>query len=177
MNSAENLIRKKKNSRQTEGFFVEHSQDELRTRYRPPCKIYSVFFAVVPWLNVFLLMSAFVLFLQSSAVVPGMIVDLPVERVQSGIRSSIILVAKALPRAAERKSNTYTIQSGDDGAFEIPMDVVVFFQNERFNLSQPHHIASFRNNLSAEITRSGESSALLYLDEKLANKDAIRLVT
>lgn len=160
-----------------ESWFSDYSLEGLRIRYRPPCRIHSVFFAVVPWLNVLLLVLAFVMFSQSNTVVPGMTVDikLPEERANGGMRSSIALVARSVPRAPDAGDPRYAEAAADDGAVERPMDLVLFFHDSRFNLSQPHQIASFRNNIAAEVRRLEETDALLYIDKNVTQKDTMRL--
>ncbi len=160
-----------------ETWFGDYSKEGLRIRYRPPCRIQSVFFAVVPWVNVLLLAAAFVMFSQSNAVVPGMTVDvgLPEERANGGMRSSLAIVVRPIPRSEEAVATKYGEMAADDGAVETPMDLILFFRDSRFNLSQPHNIASFRNSIAAEVRRLEETDALLYIDKTVAHRDTMRL--
>ena len=158
---------------QTDWFGDSSGRANLRIRYRPPCRIHSVFFSVVPWLNIFLLVMAFVLLMQSRAVVPGFNVDLPVERTGDGMRSSLIIVAKNIPHT--RSAEAPAASPGNDGAVEPTMNLMLFFKDDRFNMSKPHSIATFRNNLMAAMRGQDETEVILYLDETATQKDAIRL--
>lgn len=152
-------------------WFGNFGRDGIRTRYRPRSRIYSAFFAVVPWFDMTVLALAFVVFSQMISVIPGVTVDLPVDTVRDGMRSTIMIVVKASPLGVE----TQTQPSGaDDGATVRPMGITVFFNDSRFNLSQPHHIATFRNTLATLISSSGETEALLYLDEAITHENTMR---
>ena len=153
-------------------WFSDYSRDGLRTHYRPPCRIYSGFFAVVPWLNVLLLVAAFVMLTRPSLVVPGVQVDLPTQAVHDGMRSSIVLVVKVLPPHTVAHEDAAVV--ADDGATVAPLDLEVFFNDDRFDLSQAHHIATFRNDLSSAIAGWGETKALLYLDKDITHENTMR---
>ena len=154
-------------------WFADYSRDGLRTRYRPTCRIYSGFFAVVPWLNVLLLVAAFVMLTRPSIVVPGILVNLPTQAVHDGMRSSIVLVVKALPPRTVAHEDAAAVVA-DDGATVTPLDLEVFFNDDRFDLSQAHHIATFRNDLSSAIAGWGETKALLYLDKDITHENTMR---
>lgn len=153
-------------------WFGTLGRDGLRTRYRPRSRVYSLFFAVVPWLNLIVLTVAFVLFSRAMAIVPGITVDLPTLPVEEGLRSTVAIVARAIAPTEEKMEVEY---SADDGATIKPITVMVFFDDERFNLSQPHHIATFRNAVRAMLTRTGETQALLYLDQAVTHENSMRL--
>lgn len=153
-------------------WFATLSRDGLRTRYRPRSRVYSLFFAVVPWLDMIVLAMAFVLFARAMAMVPGMTVDLPTLPVDDGLRSTVAIVARAIAPTTEKEGVDYV---ADDGATVKPIAVMVFFDDERFNLSQPHHIATFRNAVRAMLARTGETQALLYLDQTVTHENSMRL--
>ncbi len=152
-------------------WFGNFGRDGIRTRYRPRSRIYSAVFAVVPWFDVMILAMAFVVFSQMISVVPGIPVDLPVNMVREGMRSTIMIVAKASPLGVKTPTKT---DKADDGATVSPMGITAFLNDSRFNLSQPHHIATFRNTLSSLISRSGETEALLYLDKDITHENTMR---
>jgi biopolymer transport protein ExbD len=153
-------------------WFATLDRDGLRTRYRPQSRIYSLFFAVVPWLDIIVLTLAVVLFTHARAIVPGIIVDLPRLPTEEGGRSTLAIVVRAIAPAADKTENEYP---ADDGATVKPIGVMVFFDDERFNLSQPHHIATFRNGVRTMLARTGETQALLYLDQAVTYENSMRL--
>ena len=153
-------------------WFAKDSREGLRTRYRPRSRIYSVFFAVVPWINVALLAFAYVLFMRSASLIPGQPVELPAEPFHDGLRSSLVLVAKT-GHAAPRFATTATRE--DDGAVVEPIGLVVFFDDGEYDLSQAHRISTLRNALAAEMESRGETEVLLYLDRTALHEDAVRL--
>lgn len=153
-------------------WFATLGRDGLRTRYRPRSRIYSFFFVVVPWLDLIVLALAFVLFAQAMAIVPGITVDLPTLPVVTGLRSTVAIVARTINSPTEEVGETYT---ADDGATVKPIGVMIFFDDERFNLSQPHHIATFRNAVRAMLARTGETEALLYLEQSVTHENSMRL--
>lgn len=152
-------------------WFANFGRDGIRTRYRPRSRIYSVFFVVVPWFDMMILSVAFAFFSQLMASTPGVVVDLPVSAVTEGMRSTIMIVAKASPLGVEAHAQSDGI---DDGATVKPMGITVFFNDARFNLSQPHHISTFRNALETLILQSGEKEALLYMDKDITHENTMR---
>ena len=153
-------------------WFALLGRDGLRTRYRPRSRIYSLFFSVVPWLDLIVLGTAVVLFTRTMAIVPGVIVDLPRLSTAEGARSTLVIVARAIETAIDKEEAGYPV---DDGATVKPIAVMAFFDDERFNLSQPHHIATFRNAVRALLARTGETQALLYLDQTVTYENCMRL--
>lgn len=153
-------------------WFATFGRGGLRIRYRPRSRVYSLFFVVVPWLDLIVLAVAFVLFTRAMATVPGIIVDLPALPVEAGLQSTVAIVARAIEPTAEKVEMAYT---ADDGATAKPIAVMVFFDDERFNLSQPHHIATFRNAVRVKLARTGETKVLLYLDQAVTHESSMRL--
>lgn len=153
-------------------WFAGLGRDGLRTRYRPRSRIYSFFLAVVPWLDLIVLTMAVVLLTRAMAVVPGFIVDLPRLPSEEGVQSTLAIVARAIEPTGDQAETAYV---SDDGATVKPVDVMVFFDDERFNLSQPHHIATFRNAVRAMLARTGETQVLLYLDRAVTHENSMRL--
>lgn len=157
-------------------WFSDYSTDGMRTRYRPPCRIHSVFVAVVPWLNVLVLAAAFALFYGKTSEIPGIVVDLPEQTASGGMRSSLVVVAKDMPLEDEDAGAASVGDSEfDDGATMRPMRLVVFFKHKEYDLSQPHHLATFRNDLSSAISREGETEVLLYLDKSTTHEKTVQL--
>ena len=154
-------------------WFAKDSREGLRTRYRPRSRIYSVFFAVVPWINVALLAFAYVLFMRSASLIPGQPVELPAEPFHDGLRSSLVLVAKA-GHAAPAPA-TASAAREDDGAVVEPIGLVVFFDDSEYDLSQAHRISTLRNALAETMQARGETEVLLYLDRIAPHEDALRL--
>ena len=157
-------------------WFAKRSREGLRTRYQPRSRIQSVFFAVVPWINVVLLAFAYVLFMRSASLIPGQPVELPTEPFRDGLRSSLVLVAKAdhavLPPAAAPGG---AAAREDDGAVVEPIGLVVYFDDSEYDLSQVHRISSLRNAIAETMQARGETEVLLYLDRVALHEDALRL--
>lgn len=153
-------------------WFGNFGRDGIRTRYRPRSRIYSAFFVVVPWFDMLILSVAFSFFSLLMSSTPGVTVDLPVFAVKDGMRSTIMIVAKASPLGVESLAESGGV---DDGATVRPMGITVFLNDSRFNLSQPHHISTFRNSLETLILQSGETEALLYIDKDITHENTMRL--
>lgn len=163
-----------KASPETQGFdwFSDFSADGMRTRYHPPCRVHSAFVSVVPWLNVMVLVAAFTLFYGGLAEVPGIMVDLPEQKATGGMRSSLVVVAKDMPReTAVPVEDT----EPDDGEMMRPMRLVLFFKHNEYDLSQPHHIATFRNDISSAISLEAETEVILYLDKSTTHENTMRI--
>jgi biopolymer transport protein ExbD len=156
-------------------WFAKRSREGLRTRYQPRSRIQSVFFAVVPWINVALLAFAYVLFMRSSSLIPGQPVELPTEPFHDGLRSSLVLVAKAGHAAPPPAAAPATAAREDDGAVVEPIGLVVFFDDSEYDLSQVHRISTLRNAIAATMRARGETEVLLYLDRIALHEDALRL--
>ncbi len=153
-------------------WFANFGRDGIRTRYRPRSRIYSVFFVVVPWFDMMIISVAFAFFTLMMSSTPGISVDLPAFAVKDGMRSTIMIVAKVSPLGVESLAESGGV---DDGATVPPMGVTVFFNDSRYNLSQPHHIATFRNTLETLVLQSGETEALLYIDKDVTHENTMRL--
>jgi biopolymer transport protein ExbD len=157
-------------------WFSYYSGDGVLTRYRPPCRIHTVFVAVVPWLNVMVLAAGFALFYGGMAEVPGILVDLPEQKATGGMRSSLVVVAKDMPQEAAAPADaSVDEQESDDGATMRTMRLVVFFKHKEYDLSQPHHLATFRNDVASAISREGETEVLLYLDKGTTHENTMRI--
>jgi len=127
----------------------------------------------VPWINVALLAFAYVLFMRSASLIPGQPVELPAEPFHDGLRSSLVLVAKA-GHAAPAPA-TASAAREDDGAVVEPIGLVVFFDDSEYDLSQAHRISTLRNALAETMQARGETEVLLYLDRAAPHEDAMRL--
>ena len=151
---------------------------KLQTRYILPSKISPVFFFMLPWINVLTLVLAFVLLLKSQVVIPGIQVSLPVVTTSDGVRSKLVISARPIitHESDNQELDNWVPEQNDDGAVVSPMNLVVFFNDTRFNLSQPYRISSFRNSISSFVQRYDERTALLYLDGKVSHKDMVGLI-
>ncbi|MGI5869187.1 MAG: ExbD/TolR family protein [Kiritimatiellia bacterium] len=152
-------------------WFSRLPRESLRTRYQPRSRIYTLFFAVVPWINVALLVVAYVFFMRSASLVPGQPVELPTAPFHDGTRSSLVLVAKAIRTAPVPRATA----PEDDGAVVEPIGLVVFFDDSEYDLSQVHRISTLRNAVAETMQRRGETEVLLYLDRATLHEDAMRL--
>ena len=135
------------------------SPEKLRAHYRPAGRFSHVAFSVAPWFDALLLLGAFLAFHRAVALVPSETVALPRAEFASGARSSLVLVARALPAA----------RGGD------PVSAEVFLDGVSWNLASPGRAAAFRDALAAAAARTAETGALVYMDAALSHGDAVRL--
>lgn len=161
-------------------WFDNATPRDLRTRYRPKRDISPFFFSIIPWINIITLVAAFVFFTQSKALVPGIRVALPTQTFHDGMQNGLKIVAKNIPGSDDDAPASSPLQNGpaaaeDDGATLAPMRLTVFFNDTRFNLSQPYRIASFRNAVTDTIANGDTAAALVYMDADVSHGDAIRL--
>ncbi len=139
----------------------------LRTRYRPRCRINHAFFTVAPWIDVLLLAVSFVLIVGARSIVPGIRVELPQAPFREGLSSDLLLVVNPVPESpvghgAERDADA--------------LPILVFFNDDRFSLTDAHHRDGLRNALVAHTERFGRRDALLYIDRRVAHGDVVRLI-
>jgi biopolymer transport protein ExbD len=107
--------------------------------------------------------------------IPGQPVELPTEPFHDGLRSSLVLVAKAGHAAPPPAAAPATAAREDDGAVVEPIGLVVFFDDSEYDLSQVHRISTLRNAIAATMRARGETEVLLYLDRIALHEDALRL--
>jgi len=152
--------------------------DGLRTRYRPSCRINHAFFSVAPWLDVALLVVVVAVLLGGRTIVPGVAVDLPAAPFREGFDSDLVLVVNPLPDTGAASSGTAATEPDGTGEGNgRTMPVLVFFNDDRFNLSAEHQFASLQNALAAHMERIGGRDALLYVDRRVDHGDVVRLVS
>ena len=135
------------------------SPEKLRAHYRPAGRFSHVALSVAPWFDALLLLVAFLAFHRATALVPGETVELPAAGFSAGARSSLVLVARALPAAPP-------------GA---PLAAEVFLDGVSYDLASPGRADAFRSDLAAAAARTAENGALVYMDGCLSHGDAVRL--
>jgi len=145
---------------------VRRSADGLRTRYRPACRINHTFFSVAPWLDVLLLGICVTLALTSRTLVPGVAVELPTAAFRTGLYSDLVLVVNPLA------SGTASARNGTPA-----LDVMVFFNDDRFNLSADRQYLRLQESVADHLERVGPRDALLYVDRRVDHGDVMSLVT
>lgn len=156
-------------------------RDRFYTQYKPKVKIYSFFFLILPWFNLFLLAFAYVYFSHALCVVPGEKVQLPIAKdIDSGLNSGFIITARPLySRDAEVEQKEPIAEESEEVKAMIGKalpEMIVFFQNERFNLSLPHRYASFEAKLREESKAYSQKNALIYADRNIVLGDSMKLM-
>ena len=158
-------------------------RDRFYTQYKPKVKIYSFFFLILPWFNLFLLAFAYVYFFHALSVVPGERVQLPVvESTHSGINSGLIITARPIYSRDLEDKNELSEELSEDSTDYQPSSVetlppiIVFFKDERFNLSMPHRYVKFESKLRLEVQQKKQKIALLYADKNISLSDAMKLL-
>lgn len=147
--------------------------DGLRTRYRPVCRINHAFFTVAPWFDVLLLGLTVAIALGGRTIVPGVAVDLPTAPFREGLDSDLVLVVNPLPSTPSRAAGA----TKPTDSLMPTMAALVFFNDDRFDLSTEHQCASLQNAIAATIERVGGRDALLYVDQRVSHGDVVRLVS
>ncbi len=148
--------------------------DGLRMRYRPACRINHAFFTVAPWLDTLLLGVCVILALSSRAVVPGVVIDLPAAPFHEGLSSDLVLVVNPLPTASGESATKSDVSSGGVAAV---LPIMVFFNDDRFNLSTDRQTLQLQEAMVRHLERVGARDALLYVDRRVAHGDVMALVT
>lgn len=158
-------------------------RDRFYTQYKPKVKIYSFFFLILPWFNLFLLAFAYVYFSHALSIVPGEKVRLPITKdYHTGLESGFIITVRPI-YSRDLNSNqdvaSNTIDETEDTlqleATSLP-SVIVFFKEERFNLSMPHRYASFQEKLRNESIAHEQKKALIYADKNVVLADTMKLL-
>ncbi len=144
---------------------TRRSAEGLRTRYRPDCRINHAFFTVVPWLDTLLLGACIVLAVGSRALVPGVGIELPAAPFDDGLNSDLVLVVNPLPGDPASGPASASVPS-----------VMVFFNDDRFNLANAHQTDRLQEALARTLERAGARDALLYIDRRVAHGDVVRLI-
>lgn len=158
---------------------VRRPADGLRTRYRPGCRINHAFFTVVPWLNVLLLGTCVVFTLTSRTLVPGVAIDLPVAPFREGLNSDLVLVVNPLPAVppAVAEPDPKAAKAATAADPSTLLGVMVFFNDDRFNLSLDNQLGRLEEAVAGYLERVGPRDALLYVDRNVPHGDVMSLVT
>jgi biopolymer transport protein ExbD len=162
-----------------------YGRDRFYTQYKPKVRIYSFFFLILPWFNLFLLAFAYVYFSHALSIVPGERVNLPVAKgAHAGLKSGFIITARSIysrdadasnSEGQEQASLSISIEEQTAEIEKLP-SIIVFFKDERFNLSMPHRYASFEAKLRQESQQHKQKAALIYADKNIVLADAMKLL-
>lgn len=150
-------------------------------RYSPKVKIYKFFFLIVPWFNLALLVFAYVYFSHALSVVPGERVQLPTTGQHAGLNSGLIITVRPIfardSFADSKEQSGYADESipGVTHNDALPA-VIVFFNDERFNLSISHRYLSFEEALRKESLAQDQKKALVYADKNISLGDSLKLI-
>ncbi len=145
----------------------------LRTRFRPRSRILPLLFTLAPWINVLLLVVAFLFAvaggtlpngtpIHGDAIVPGVRVDLPSAPFRDGAASSMLLVVNPL--------------QGHPAADAAGPNVLVFFDESRYNLSREHVRQEFANAVARHLEGSGDRDAILFIDRRVPYGDVAAIL-
>lgn len=155
----------------------------LRMKYRPRTRIFSFFFGFVPWLNVMLLLVAFLYISQSKSVVSGERVYLPKVATHTGMSDGVVVVARPLytyekyeDAIKQEAEDEVSVDVSDELSFVHKISVVVFYKDERFNLSREHRSSAFYNALKRDVDDKKCSKVLLYMDEHCTHGVSMELL-
>lgn len=154
---------------------------QVYVRYKPKVKVYSFPFLILPWFNLALLVFAYVYFSHASSIVPGERVKLPVAEQHSGLNSGFIITARPIfakdSFTENFEQNGYADESipGVTHNEALPA-IIVFFKDERFNLSMPHRYLNFEETLRNESQVLEQKTALIYADENISLGDSMKLM-
>ena len=155
--------------------------EQAYVRYKPKVKIYSFFFLILPWFNLALMAFAYVYFSHALSIVPGEKVQLPTAEQHSGLRSGFIITARpifardAFVDSNETQGYADEFVPGVTHNEALPA-IIVFFNDERFNLSIPHRYAGFEAKLRDESIAQEQKNALIYADKNISLGDAMKLM-
>ena len=144
--------------------------------FRPRPAVKTALFMLAPLFDALLLASAFGLFSLAKSQRPGVVVELPRGNADDGLRSSIMLVAKPQPFSAPaHAAENYAAPRGDAPAAVPTAGVLVFFNDEKFDLRQESSVSAFVNAAAAKIAAAGEADVTLYIDAAVPHGDSMAL--
>lgn len=154
---------------------------QMYVRYKPKVKIYSFFFLILPWFNLALLVFAYVYFSHALSIVPGERVQLPAAEQHTGLSSGFIITVRPIftrdsfVENVEQKGYADEAVPGVTHNEALPA-IIVFFKDERFNLSMPHRYLSFEEALRKESLALEQKTALIYADKNISLGDSMKLM-
>ena len=112
---------------------------------------------------------------------PGEKVQLPIAKdIDSGLSSGFIITARPIySRDAVEEQNKPNAEESEEMKAMIGdalPGIIIFFENERFNLSLQHRYASFVAKLREESKAHNQKNALIYADRNILLGDSMKLL-
>lgn len=121
----------------------------LRTRYFPRKRIGHGLISVAPWINLMLLIAMFVLLEKRFVIQPGYVFRMPAAPLAEGVHPDWRLVVMSMPQR--------------DGT----LDVLVFFNDERFRLSRAGRVEALSAQLAGCKRTNPAGMLMIEADERV----------
>ncbi len=130
---------------------------DMRTRYVPGVRFRHGLLRMAPWLDMVLVILYLVLLHSRVVLQPGVVVELPVAQSDSGLTSSLIVVALVA------------------GTPQAPL-YRVFFDNVAYALEDEQRLEALRTALSEKRIHLDETALTLYADRRIEHHHLMRLI-
>lgn len=151
-------------------------RDRFYTQYKPKVRIYSFFFLILPWFNLFLLAFAYVYFFHALSIVPGEKVELPIStNQQTGLSSGLVITVRPIYSRYFNSSDSQLDKNNLVGK-EYLSNIIVFFNDDSFDLSIQNNWLKFEKALSEVSAQNNQKNALVYADKNISLGDAMKLM-
>ena len=118
----------------------------LRTRYVPKSRIGQGLISTAPWLSVVLLLVTFLVVGSQVVVQPGVVVELPQAPFTDGFQSRWLAVILSVPGPDDHR------------------EAIVFFDDERFRLSEPSQVDALRQALQRKMREQPDPFLVIQAD-------------
>ena len=129
----------------------------LEIRYRPRARLGHSLILMAPWLNVLILIAAFLVLHGQLALKPGVVVDLPRLPFREGLNSGAPLVLMSVEGVNGRES-------------------VAFFDDERFRLSESRQLKQLQKLIASNMMSKNNMEVVLHAEREVPHGDVLSIV-
>jgi len=130
----------------------------LRTRYVPKSRIGQGLITIAPWLSLVLLVFTFLAVGSQVLVQPGVVVELPSAPFTDGFQSRWLAVILSVPGQGDRRES------------------IVFFDDERFRLSEPAQVEALRLALQRKLRELPDPFLVIQADRSVEYGSIVQVV-
>ena len=132
------------------------SAEGLRTRFRPRNRISGAFIQVAPWIDALLVATLVALVCARVTLKPGVVFGLPRAAFTEGSMQATPIVMLRVGKADAKST-------------------LVFFDSDRYDISNPREAAALKRKFSENISRPGGRELLLMADRDIPHGDVVGL--
>ena len=139
---------------------VLQGEGGLRTRFRPRSRIGQGLITAAPWVDIVLLVIAFVLLDSRFVLQPGLVIELPGAAFRGGMRSGLVAVVLSVE------------QPGEESRREI-----IFFDDQRYFVQQEAHMAKLKEVFANACYADNTVGLTIQADSAVRHGTVVRLCT